>query len=1045
MPRGGGRRGGGRVGGRRGGKVDRGGDHGRRDARPGGGSSRDDRDRRPDYRSRRTPSPDRRSRRPRTEEDDRDRPRGGYGGGDRSPPRRERTGYSDRRQSPRRGRMEHGEPRVPPGRGPRDYGGDRHASPRGRREYGAPHLSSPHGLRDYGRGPYRAERDRYDRTGRGDGATYDGPPSYMLPDHPSDLDRPSLRTGKKESDYFGGPSDRSNLKDDYLGSSPGYRNIDKDSDLFGGGMTLRISASGLGRTSAVYPQDNRSPPPRPVLSPSPLYPSVQPETGFLTGGSAMKSGDAFGSGSNPLLHDDGHFKYQKHTHDPYIENHYSGTRDFAVEKDGRNERFYSSGDMPARMNRETERFYSSRGMLESDIVPASHLKVDNSSLALLAKDHPHRMHTGPGYESSNGYILDGLGRSPHGSLGHVSGHPHRLSGNSLEDVSGHGDETLLDVGRQAHFKHAPRASSMDYDAHDECVRRNPIDDAYATPENFHGNVSLNTRHISGSESLRGVRDERVYHHPRLSRRNKEDERSFEEAMQKDTELMPHFDDDASRQYPTTRGGSSRYSNSHSPGTEPIRNVRRPARQDNFAPSENLSDHEAYPMVSRKRFRSPAFDHEIDVYRADDEFAGSEYYDDDMDAYNLSPSRMPIYDMVNDNEYDERYDMRTNHNVFSRLALPGENDGEWVDMDEGNHHHSDMLPYGRPKQIPMSQRLSRPNSYSQFGGTSTNGRGRGKGRGRGLTKSAKKRLRTAPYEFSGGLKPSEDDPKASEVKHEDAPEYEDFSMHKDPREGSEEFSKQVYRSFLKYAKILNESPAMQKKYREASKGSLSCCVCGSVARKFPDLDALVSHAYDTCKTGLRTKHLGFHRALCVLMGWNWQVAPDTSKIHHSISSEEVNAMRGDLMLWPPVVVIHNSSMLNKTKDTEAKAVSMEEIEGVLADIGIPCEKAKVSHGRAANQSVFLVKFQPTISGFQEAMRIHDYFSTRNQGKEEFQQMRDGKGKDAAAPIDNLEELLYGYVAVAEDLVYLDEGTRKRCIVRSKAEIESNADATLNMEP
>jgi hypothetical protein len=66
-----------------------------------------------------------------------------------------------------------------------------------------------------------------------------------------------------------------------------------------------------------------------------------------------------------------------------------------------------------------------------------------------------------------------------------------------------------------------------------------------------------------------------------------------------------------------------------------------------------------------------------------------------------------------------------------------------------------------------------------------------------------------------------------------------------------------------------------------------------------------------------------------MGWNWLVAPDTSKAHHSISSEEVNSMRGDLMLWPPVVVIHNSSIMNKANNTEAKVVYMEEIDGILA--------------------------------------------------------------------------------------------------------------------
>jgi hypothetical protein len=73
--------------------------------------------------------------------------------------------------------------------------------------------------------------------------------------------------------------------------------------------------------------------------------------------------------------------------------------------------------------------------------------------------------------------------------------------------------------------------------------------------------------------------------------------------------------------------------------------------------------------------------------------------------------------------------------------------------------------------------------------------------------------------------SEDDQKDTEPKYEDAPDQEDLSVKKDPPEGSEEFSKQVHHAFLKFSKILNESLTMQKRYREAPKGSLSCCVCG----------------------------------------------------------------------------------------------------------------------------------------------------------------------------------------------------------------------------
>jgi hypothetical protein len=117
--------------------------------------------------------------------------------------------------------------------------------------------------------------------------------------------------------------------------------------------------------------------------------------------------------------------------------------------------------------------------------------------------------------------------------------------------------------------------------------------------------------------------------------------------------------------------------------------------------------------------------------------------------------------------------------------------------------------------------------------------------------------------------------------------------------------------------------------------------------------------------------------------------------------------------------------------------------VSPDIGFACDKAKITQGKPANQSVFVVKFLPTISGFQEAMRIHDHFRAENHGKEELEQIKGEKGK-RADPADKLEELLYAHIAVAEDLRYLDDETKKRCIVSSKNEIEAKADATLNLD-
>jgi hypothetical protein len=250
----------------------------------------------------------------------------------------------------------------------------------------------------------------------------------------------------------------------------------------------------------------------------------------------------------------------------------------------------------------------------------------------------------------------------------------------------------------------------------------------------------------------------------------------------------------------------------------------------------LSDREVSPMISRKRYRSPASrDHEMDMHQSDDEFAGRGYYD--IVEYDPSPRRMSrIYDMVDEDDDDARYDMQSNRNVFSRLGLPQPQyfSSEWTDAEQESHPHPSTLAYGHLKHKPISQRLSRPNGHSHFGEPSM------LGRGKGLTKSGKKRMRIGRHHFDGGYTSSrnessrpkkylnfseEDNLNEAEMDHEDTPECKDLSVQKDPPEGSEEFTKQVHQTFLKYTKILNENPAMEKKFHDAPKWTLSCSVCG----------------------------------------------------------------------------------------------------------------------------------------------------------------------------------------------------------------------------
>ncbi|XP_020193383.1 uncharacterized protein [Aegilops tauschii subsp. strangulata] len=1029
----------GRRGGRGGGGV---GGRGRRDERPGGGRDirgmrdrrPDDmgiRDRRPENRPRcsagRSPSPAYRPRRsPRSCS-----PSPGYRPRGPSPHHRLRRSRSPDHRG-RRSRDDDGEHNLPR-RGQGDYGREPFHQERDR--------CSPRGSHD-GRGDRGSRASYVGRSergpnrnfdSRGDCVTsgrYDAPPDYMLPEHPYDQGR----AAKNASDFFGGPGDRSiNNEDGFYGDDT---------------MKLRVSSTGLGRSSSMY-LDSRSPlPPPPTISLAPrtMYPSVPlRETGFLTGSSMVKGGESLGAGSTRLPQDDTRFHYHDHLPGPYV-----GNREI--------ERLGPSRDVLSDRDRELDRLYSSRGVYGSDITPSMQLKrYAGSSPSVLAKDSPYRVHGG-GYEPSHGYTMDNISKP--GSLGHGSGQVHRFSESSLEHLSGHDDKISLDITSQTHSKYPPTTASMEYDA-DGYGRRGPENDTYFAFGNFRGNCSRDSRssprHTLVSSPLTDLKDERSNAQVRLSRRMGEDA---------EYNTYHNYHRDTPTDYPKPRNAHIRYS--RSPETYPLELARQPVRQREFASLENgcQSSHlEVSPVAYRRGSRGAAYStRDMDMYQADgplgpeyyNDEIGLEHYNDEIDPYDLSPEKLSrrSCDIIDDEDgYDARYDMSSSRNVFSRIALPDNMNDEWIDAEEGNHPHPNGLAHGRLKYKPMSQRLSRPIVQPQIGGSAMLGRGRGGG----WTKSAKKRLRVGLPQFHGGYtsernesvrpnkftKLSEDNQKRTEPDYEDAPDEVDLSVQKDPPEGSEEFSKQVHQAFLKFSKILNESPTMQKRYREAPKGSLSCRVCGSVARKFPDIDALMSHAYDTHKPGLKTKHLGFHKALCVLMGWNWHVAPDTSKAYQSVPAEEVNAMKRDLMVWPPVVLIHNSSITNKAKVSEAKIVTIEEIEGVLADIGVACDKAKITQGRPANQSVFVVKFLPTISGFQEAMRIHDHFSSENHGKEELHQILCEKGK-SSVPADKLEELLHAHIALAEDLGYLDDETKKRCVVRSKNDIEARADATLNLD-
>ncbi|KAJ0021415.1 hypothetical protein Pint_31950 [Pistacia integerrima] len=151
---------------------------------------------------------------------------------------------------------------------------------------------------------------------------------------------------------------------------------------------------------------------------------------------------------------------------------------------------------------------------------------------------------------------------------------------------------------------------------------------------------------------------------------------------------------------------------------------------------------------------------------------------------------------------------------------------------------------------------------------------------------------------------------------------------EPLEHTECFEQLVHSAFLKFAKALNDSTAQQRKYTErGGKCTLKCSVCCRKSKDFVDALSLAQHAFMSKTAGLRAEHLGFHRALCVLMGWNNAATPNGLWVPRVLPYAEALALKQDLIIWPPVVFVHNSSIANTNPD-ERIIATIEELESII---------------------------------------------------------------------------------------------------------------------
>ncbi|KAL5830903.1 hypothetical protein ACOSQ4_016257 [Xanthoceras sorbifolium] len=261
---------------------------------------------------------------------------------------------------------------------------------------------------------------------------------------------------------------------------------------------------------------------------------------------------------------------------------------------------------------------------------------------------------------------------------------------------------------------------------------------------------------------------------------------------------------------------------------------------------------------------------------------------------------------------------------------------------------------------------------------------------------------------------------------------------EPLEDSQRFEQLVQNAFLKFVKALYENPAQLSKFTKQGKMStLKCSVCCSNSKEFADTLSLLQHAFMCQAAGLRAEHLGFHRAICVLLGWSYETNPNGFWVRQTLSNAEALAMKEDLIIWPPVVFIHNSSIANANPD-ERMIVSIEKLKAIIKGMGFDRGISKVCRGKAANQSTMVVNFNGTLSGLQEAEKLHKQYAENKHGRSEFQQITTRSNcTSESQSTDKIKSYLYGYLGIAEDLDKLDFTTKKRCFVKSKKEIQAIA--------
>lgn len=255
-----------------------------------------------------------------------------------------------------------------------------------------------------------------------------------------------------------------------------------------------------------------------------------------------------------------------------------------------------------------------------------------------------------------------------------------------------------------------------------------------------------------------------------------------------------------------------------------------------------------------------------------------------------------------------------------------------------------------------------------------------------------------------------------------------------------------RSFLHFVKLINENVNQKRNFLENGKQApLQCVICGRSSKEFPDMHSLIMHTYNPDKADLLVDHLGLHKTLCVLMGWNYLKSPDNSKAYQLLPPDEAAANQDDLIMWPPMVIILNTNT-GKGRDGRQEGLGNKAMDNKLRELGFGSGKAMSVYGREGHLGITTVKFAGDESGLKEAMRLAEFFEKESRGRKAWTRVQsltsgiDDENNPNLVKVDEKtgekQRIFYGYLGTAFDLDKLNYEMKKKVVIESRREYKSS---------